>query len=132
MRGLLCVSLLLACPPTGGPAQRPVAVDSAGEPPAPAPAPAFTRDDPPTLAVDMTRFDLACTADADCTTVRAAPCGACGCNSAPLAVRDLEAFRAQIAAISCPPPPSTPSVHCGGCPGYRGRCVEGTCTARAE
>lgn len=86
---------------------------------------------PPTsLSVDMTRFDLTCTRDADCTVVRPHPCGPCGCANTPLARRDEPAFRAAVAAISCPPAtPLTGGAGCGGCPGYKPRCDAGKCTA---
>ncbi len=84
----------------------------------------------PSYAVDMAKFYLTCKRDRDCTLVRPAPCGPCGCTNTPLAARDLAAFQTASAAITCPPPvPLTGGAGCGGCPGYHASCDKGTCVA---
>jgi len=86
----------------------------------------------PSFTVDMSTFDLTCTRDADCTTVRINPCGPCGCSNTPLATRDLAAFNAAAAAIACPPLVPLPGgAGCGGCLGHRARCDAGKCVAKS-
>ncbi len=85
------------------------------------------------LVVDMTGFDLACRGDADCTLVRPSPCGRCGCESTPLAKKDLSAFDTARKAIECPPPVPVPGgAGCGGCPGHHAVCRDGRCTVQTR
>ena len=82
----------------------------------------------PYTALDMTGFDLSCERDSECTGVNVHKCSHCGCANTPLRVADQEKFRELRAALECPPPDeATLQIACGGCPGYRSRCADGTC-----
>lgn len=98
---------------------------------------AETTETPPVtstaLEVDMSKFDLSCKRDRECTLVSEAPCRTCGCSYAPLAVRDEKAFVAQRRAIVCPAAePLPPGAGCGGCRGRTAKCEGGKCVASVE
>ena len=95
-------------------------------PPPPPPPPAPQR-------VDLSVFDRACSADADCELVRAASCGDCECEVDALPVRERPRYLAALREVACPPvAPMPPSGRppCPACPSLAARCENGACAAR--
>ncbi len=98
--------------------------------PKPEPKPDTKKDWGP-QAVDMSKFDLSCKRDDECTNVRPSRCGKCGCNNMPLRAADSERFFEQQSAITCAPePPEHAAISCGGCPGYLAYCDHGRCAVK--